>query len=143
MSPFAQALRQLRYLGGLRQQELADLIGCERSYISALENDIKQAPPEAFVEALCKVLALTDHDAAMLRRARQKSRRHYSVPADASTQAYELAHELFTRLDRLNTLQIQGLMAILQLGDMTAGPVPTEGRIRRKDRRPQREEDTM
>jgi len=41
VSPFAEALRDLRFSRGVRQQELADMVGCERSYVSALENDVK------------------------------------------------------------------------------------------------------
>ena len=145
MSPFADALRQLRFARGMRQQELADRVGCERSYVSAIENDIKQAPAAAFVDRVCSVLELGEVESTVLHQARQRSRRRYSLPAEAPKEAYEFASEFFSRMERLSALQLQGLMTILQLGDVSrALDQPAEGRIRRRDRRPQQEqEDAM
>lgn len=145
MSPFAEALRQLRFARGMRQQELADLVGCERSYVSAVENDIKQAPGTAFVDKVCALLQLDETESAALHLARRRSRRRYSLPPEAPKEAYEFAAEFFARIERLSALQLHGLMTILQLGDLPRGLIqPAEGRIRRKDRRPQQEqEDAM
>lgn len=145
MSPFADALRRLRFARGMRQQELADRVGCERSYVSALENDIKQAPAAAFVDKVCAVLQLDEAESTALHQARQRSRRRYSLPPEAPKEAYEFASEFFTRMERLSALQLQGLMTILQLGDLPGAlDHPVEGRIRRRDRRPQQEqEDAM
>lgn len=145
MSPFADALRQLRFARGMRQQELADRVGCERSYISAVENDVKQAPAAAFVDKVCAVLQLDEAESAVLHQARQRSSRRYSLPADAPKEAYEFASEFFSRMERLSALQLRGLMTILQLGDLPRVlSQPAEGRIRRRDRRPQKEqEDAM
>jgi transcriptional regulator with XRE-family HTH domain len=145
MSPFAEALRQLRFDRGVRQYELADRVGCERSYVSAIENDLKQAPGSAFVDKVCAVLQLDEAESASLHQARRRSRRGYSVPAQAPKGVYEFAYEFFTRLDSLSALQLQSLMITLQLGDLArALDRPVEGRIRRRDRRPQQEqEDAM
>jgi transcriptional regulator with XRE-family HTH domain len=145
VSPFADALRQLRFARGMRQQELADRVGCERSYVSAIENDVKQAPVAAFVDKVCAVLQLDEAESTVLHQARARSRRRYSIPPQAPKEAYEFASEFFTRLDRLSALQLQGLMTILLLGDLSKTlDQPVEGRIRRRDRRPQQEkEDTM
>ena len=141
MSPFADALRQLRFARGLRQQELADRAGCERSYVSALENDVKQAPVAAFVDKVCEVLQLSEAESTALHQARRRSRRRYSIPAQAPTEAYEFVAEFFARMDRLSALQLQGLMTILMLGDSPRlSDPPAEGRIRRKDRQRQQPE---
>lgn len=136
MSPFAAALRDLRFKKGLRQYEVADRVGCERSYISSIETDLKQAPPAAFLDRLCRQLGLSNEERNELVRARLKSRRNYSVPSDVSSETYEFVHELFERIEQLSRPQLQALCAVLQLG---AGPVaqamPSEGRIRRSDRR--------
>jgi len=146
MSPFADALRQLRFARGMRQQELADRVGCERSYVSAIENDVKQAPVAAFVDMVCEVLQLDETESTALHQARRRSRRRHSIPPHAPKEAYEFASEFFTRLDRLSALQLQGLMTILQLGDLPKAldQPAVEGRIRRRDRRPQQQkEDAM
>ena len=144
MSPFAEALRQVRFVRGLRQQELAERVGCERSYVSALENDAKQAPSLEFVSSICEVLRLDGEEAAALHGARSKSRRRYSVPAESPKEAYEVASEFFARIEHLSALQLQGLMTILLLGDLAKASTPqTEGRVRRKDRIPRSEESAM
>lgn len=135
MSPFATELRNLRFSKGLRQQDVADAVGCERAYVSSLETDLKQAPPAAFVEALCQRLDLPDGERDTLITARLASRRTYSLPSGVPRATYELAHALFGRIERLSALQIQAIRAILELGDGPAVPLhPAEGRVRRSDR---------
>ena len=144
MSPFADALRQLRLRRGLRQQALADLVGCERSYISALENDLKKEPPPAFVDGIGQVLDLPSEEAAELRQALAKSRRAYAVPAQAPRETYEFVYDLFASLDSLSLLQLQGLRTVLQLGNAQQGPLhESDVRIRRKDRRLEQKEVAM
>lgn len=144
MSPFAISLRKIRFARGLRQQEFADRVGCERSYVSALENDVKQAPPPEFVDSVQKALDLSDCEALELREARAKSRRRYAVPPESPEEVYEFIYELFARLDRLSALQLRGLRTVLELGDGVAQLVPPpEGRIRRKDRRQPDQEAAM
>lgn len=144
MSPFADALRTLRFKLGLRQQELADLLGCDRSYLSALETDLKHAPSAAFVDTLSAALKLTEADAAALQRARGRSQRAYVVPADTPMQAYDFVYELFACLEGLNALQVQAMRAVLELGSSPrSAPLAVEGRIRRSNRRQKEQEEAM
>ena len=50
MSPFSHFLHELRLRHQIRQSELAELLGYEQSYISALEIGAKGPPTEEFVE---------------------------------------------------------------------------------------------
>lgn len=50
MSPFSHFLHELRLRHQIRQAELAELLGYEQSYISALEIGAKGPPTEEFVE---------------------------------------------------------------------------------------------
>ena len=75
LSPFAEALRQLRFIRGLRQQDVAERVGCERSYLSALENDVKGAPDAKFVDALALTLGLSDEERDALQVARCEASR--------------------------------------------------------------------
>ena len=136
MSPFADTLRSLRFRRGLRQQDLAELLDCDRSYLSALENDLKHPPSAAFVHELSSALSLSDEEAAALEGARARSRRHYVVPADTPMQTYEFVFQLFARLEGLSALQIQAMCAVLQLGAApgSVSSVAADGRIRRSDR---------
>jgi predicted transcriptional regulator len=47
MSPFSHFLHELRLQHQIRQSELAELLGYEQSYISALEVGIKGPPTES------------------------------------------------------------------------------------------------
>lgn len=144
MSPFADALRTLRFKLGLRQQELADMVGFDRSYLSALENDLKYAPSAGFVQCLSSALKLQEADIVTLQNARERSQRAYVVPADTPLQTYEFIFELFASLEGLNTLQIQAMRAVLELGQPTNSAACTvDGRIRRRDRRLQNREESM
>ena len=49
MSPFSHFLHELRLQHQIRQSELAELLGYEQSYISALEVGIKGPPTDEFV----------------------------------------------------------------------------------------------
>lgn len=136
MSPFADALRRARFKKGIRQQDLADLMGCERSYVSALENDLKLAPPGDFVERLSARLELTVEEADELQQARIRSRRRYDIPADVPPAAFEFLHELFGRLDHLSEQHLVALGATLKLGQgRSPSATPPEGRLRRRDRK--------
>lgn len=136
MSPFADALRRARFRKGLRQQDLADLLGCERSYVSALENDLKLAPPADFVNRLNKHLELTEPEANELQQARARSRRRYEVPVDVPPLAFEFLYELFSKLDRLSEPHLVALSATLRLGQLgLQAEAASEGRVRRSDRR--------
>lgn len=141
MSPFAQLLRIQRTRRALRQQQLADLLGCKRSYVSALENDLKVAPSDDFVERVCVSLELTEAEAIELRRACACSRRRYDVPVDVPPEFFEVAHELFSRSDRLTQPHLNALLVLLRLSDLAAKKDAfSGGRVRRCDRRPSEED---
>jgi transcriptional regulator with XRE-family HTH domain len=129
MSPFAEALRTLRFQLGLRQQELADLADCDRSYLSALETGLKPAASASFVDTLIAALKLSEAEAQELRRARERSRRTYSVAPDSPAEIYDFVFELFARLDRLSAKQTRALKAVLEIADANGAQIrPGHGR---------------
>ncbi|UGA40203.1 helix-turn-helix domain-containing protein [Chromobacterium haemolyticum] len=66
MSPFAHMLHELRMRYGIRQGDLAELIGYEQSYVSSLEVGIKGPPQPEFITKLIKALDLPPEDQARL-----------------------------------------------------------------------------
>lgn len=107
MSPFASYLRALRKQRGLRQKELAHLLGYEASYWSALERSDKGPPKQDFINRLIRGLELTEEEQAILAQALRLSRRHISLPSRASEREYTLIHQLEPQLGHLSPLQIQ------------------------------------
>jgi hypothetical protein len=63
MSPFARQLSEFRMRHGIRQNELAELIGYDQTYISALEVRLKGPPTSEFVDKLVTTLPLTPAEA--------------------------------------------------------------------------------
>ena len=135
LSPFANALRETRFSKGLRQQDLADLLGCERTYISSIENDLKQVPPSDFVDRLVSALDLSPDEGAALHKDRLRSRRRFVLPSDVPPAAFHLVHDLFEKVEQLSERQVQAISLVLKLGDGRAAQPSGDGRLRRKDRR--------
>jgi transcriptional regulator with XRE-family HTH domain len=59
MSPFARQLNELWLRHGIRQNELAELIGYNQTHISALEVGLKGPPTPEFVDKVVATLPLT------------------------------------------------------------------------------------
>jgi len=62
MSPFSHMLYELRMRFEIRQADLAELVGYEQSYISALEVGSKGPPTPEFIDKLVSVLELSGSD---------------------------------------------------------------------------------
>jgi transcriptional regulator with XRE-family HTH domain len=66
LSPFSERLRALRLRYGVRQKDLAEAMGFEQSYVSALELGIKGPPSRDFVDRLARYLRLSADELAGL-----------------------------------------------------------------------------
>lgn len=128
MNPFAARLRSFRIDKGLRQSDLAEQIGYEQSYISALEIGIKGPPTPEFVLGLVRVLNLSNEEHAILNEAVAASQRKISIPNNAAEEVYWLCHDLQQQLDHLHPAQISLIRTALNLpqdlGRQVAGNPP-------------------
>ncbi len=115
MSPFANQLKSLRVRRGLRQTELADLVGYEQSYVSALELGLKGPPTDEFVKKLIGVLKLSQEEQQILIDAVAASQRKINIPHEASAEVYWLCHKLRQQLERLHPVQIELIETALSL----------------------------
>lgn len=115
MSPFACYLKILRKGRGLRQKQLAELLGYEPSYLSSIERSEKGPPKEDFIRRLINGLCLDEAEQADLQKALKLSRRQVSLPPKASEEEYGLIHELEPQLGRLSPLQIHLIRLALRL----------------------------
>lgn len=131
-SPFSLFFRDLRLRQGLRQHEMAERLGYEQAYISAVELG-KKPPSEDLLRRLVREMGLGDADQEALRQAVRESRRKYVLPDEVPTETYRLCSELWCKIDRLYPAQIQAIRELLKLDDQMAEqpryPVP---RIRRR-----------
>lgn len=62
MSPFASAMNSIRMQHGICQTVLADMIGYEQTYISALAVGKKEQPTQEFVEKLISTFNLSGEE---------------------------------------------------------------------------------
>lgn len=136
MSPFSHLLHDLRLRYGLRQTDLAELIGYEQSYISALEVGLKGPPPIDFVNRFSTGLDLTQEEKTALYQAVDASQRKLVIDADAPSDMFLLLKDLREGVDRLSPEQIQLIRDIVKL-PTSMGPAPQ--RIRRLKRKSKEE----
>lgn len=115
MSPFAKLLREHRLQRGLRQKDLAELIGFEQCYVSALELGFKGPPHQDFVSKCIEVFELNDEEQAELGEAVAASQRKIAVPSEAPTDIYWLCHRLRQQIDHLHPLQVELINTALSL----------------------------
>lgn len=133
MSPFSRFLRSLRTRRGLRQKQLADRLGYEPSYLSALERSQKGPPRQDFIQRLIKGLELSEEEIAELNQALRDSCRQLVLPAQASDDEYALARLLKGQLGKLMPLQISMIEFALRIPEACSTPrhpsaSPKEGR---------------
>lgn len=132
MSPFAESLHSLRLRYGLRQVELAKLIGYEQSYISALEVGLKGPPTDEFLERLAAAISLTEAEREALRAAALASQRKLVIEPDAPPDIYWLLSDLRDEVGHLTPLQVRMIRDVLALRDNMHEP---RERVRRLKRR--------
>lgn len=123
MSPFSSQLKTLRIGRGLRQSELADLLGYDQSYVSSLELGIKGPPTGEFVGHLISRLQLTLDEQATLLEAVAASYRKISVPNDAPEKVFWLFHKLRQQIDHLHPTQIALIETALNLPQEFSRPI--------------------
>ncbi|MEM5431837.1 helix-turn-helix transcriptional regulator [Cupriavidus oxalaticus] len=132
-SPFTTFIRDLRLRSGMRQHELAKLLGYEQAYVSAIELGTKP-PSDEFLGKLGTSLSLNERDNLDMRLAVEKSRRRFVLPADVPTETYLLCHELWAKIDRLYPAQIRALRELVRIDELLADE-PTYGPARLRRRR--------
>lgn len=115
MSPFSILFRHTRDKSGLRQKDLAELLGYEQSYVSAVEIGTKGPPTPEFVQKLISVLALNEVEARQLWEAMDASQRKIQIPSDAPEGVFLLGYELRKQIDHLHPSQVEAMLAILRL----------------------------
>jgi transcriptional regulator with XRE-family HTH domain len=115
MSPFADYLHEFRMRHGIRQTELAKILGYEQGYISALELDKKGPPTEEFTQKLIKSFNFTPQEILHLNDVIDASNRKIVISNDVSKEAYWLIRDIREYLPVLTKAEIDVLRRILTL----------------------------
>lgn len=126
MSPFSRYLVDLRRRLGVRQGELADLLGYDQSYLSALEIGQKGPPTPEFVDRLAKALELSEEEQRVLLATADASERKLTISPKADEEIYLLLRDLRDKLPQLSAAQIRVIREMLRFHD----PEPSNCSIR-------------
>ncbi len=102
---------------GIRQNELAELIGYDQTYISALEVGLKGPPTPEFVDKLVEGLALSRAEEVALRSAAEVSDRKLVLDADSHPEIYLMLAALKRRLRELHPAQARMIRELVDLPD--------------------------
>lgn len=89
------------------------MLGCTRKTITAVENGIGIGERLDLVERLGGALCLGEEEKLELADAARRSQRTYTIPEEASPQAYDLVRQVFDRLDRLTEQEIVAIRNVL------------------------------
>lgn len=140
MSPFSRYLHQLRMQHGIRQAKLAELMGYEQSYISALEVGSKGPPTEEFIKRLINSLGLPPNVQEELRLASDASHRKLIIPADVPEETYWLMHDFREHIGELRPVQIRLIREILGIQNtLKHCDTASVSRLRRRQSKEERE----
>jgi transcriptional regulator with XRE-family HTH domain len=125
MNPFANYLHTARISRGIRQTDLANILGYEQTYISALEVGKNGPPTEVFIKRLIEVFGLTVEESNVLRQTVEASKCKLTLDKDLHQDVFWMVHDLRERLPELSAVQIQLIRQILGLKD-NLKQLPTE-----------------
>lgn len=115
MTPFAQALRELRRRRGVTQRDLAAAIGVSPAYLSALEHGRRGAPNWAFVQKVIGYFNVIWDDAEELEKLAAISNPRVQIDTSGlSPDATRLANVLAERIRGLDRAQIAEILEILR-----------------------------
>lgn len=132
MSPFSQLLHDLRVRHGLRQADLAALIGYEQSYISALEVGLKGPPNMEFLDRVANAMSLGDDERHQLWVTAQASQRKLVISSNAPPDLYWMFNDLRSEMDQLNPVQIRMIREIVAMRRAMSESREPEHRMKRR-----------
>jgi transcriptional regulator with XRE-family HTH domain len=107
----------MRTRRGISQNELAEVIGYEQTYISALEVGKKGPPTPAFVDRLISAFDLPLEEQDRLRDALDASQRKLVIDGELPQNVFWMFRELRHRVSELTPEEIQLIRQVLALRD--------------------------
>lgn len=116
MTPFGTYLEILRRSRRIQQKQLADLMGINPCYVSALERGRKGPPSTEILERLVKNIGLSRDEEEMLWHSVDLSEMTFRLPEGMSQEEFEMVHDLRRHLGRLNEDQVLIIRKVLGLG---------------------------
>lgn len=117
MNPFAEYLERLRRSRNLQQKQLADIMGINPCYVSAMEKGRKRAPADEVINRIIVRLKLSEEEQAALWHAVEISEPQFKLPNTMSKAEFEFVHKLRNSLGHLSHSQLVIMGEALDLGN--------------------------
>lgn len=121
MTPFGEYLEQLRRDRYLQQKQLADIMGINPCYVSALEKGRKGPPSKSILEQLIEKLNLSQEEENGLWRSVELSDLNLRLPNNMTKQEFEFLYELRKNLGKLSQNQLVIMQTALRMGESVVG----------------------
>lgn len=115
MSPASILIKQFRLNRQLQQRLASEKLGYEQSFLSAIENGVKDIPKKEFIPKLIKIYDLNEEEQKILFEAIENSNRRFILPLQAPIEEYEIVNKLNNQLGRLEKRQIQLIQIALNI----------------------------
>lgn len=109
MTPVGQFIFSKRTLRGMTQEQLANLLGVDPSYVSRIERGGKCPNSHHLLQAFVDSLSLSQEDANELFRAANASQRILRMPNASTPAGYEVVVKLISSLPNLTDTQLHFL----------------------------------
>ena len=135
VSPFSQFLHELRMRRNIRQAELADLLGYEQSYISALEVGLKGPPTEEFTGRLIQALSISQTEQHKLHAAIEASQRKLVIDSNAPPDVYWLLKDLRDEVPRISPTKVRMIRDLLGMRELQTEERPESFRKLKRRRK--------
>ncbi|OGB35316.1 MAG: hypothetical protein A3F78_11740 [Burkholderiales bacterium RIFCSPLOWO2_12_FULL_61_40] len=131
-SPVSIFLRELRLRAGLTQLRLAQELGYEQGYVSAIELGLKN-PSTEYLDKLTAALKVSEKEQVKLALVVNQSKRHFTLSPEVSTKTFLFCSDLWEKIERLHPVLLDSLHDLLKYDDLlTERPPEQPTRIRRQ-----------
>lgn len=122
MTPFSTFLIKFRQERGLRQNQMASLLGVEQSYLSALESGQKPPPRKVKLDYIAQKLELNETQTQDLALAAKISEKTIKIPKTVKLQTQEMCHLFQMVLPQISDKQVQIIRLALELSQCEEAP---------------------
>lgn len=117
MTPFGEYLEHLRRSRSLQQKQMADVMGINPCYVSALEKGRRRAPSKQVISRIIERLKLTKDEQSALWHAVEISEPQIRLPSTMSKAEFEFVHKLRNSLGNLSHSQLVIMEEALDWGN--------------------------
>ncbi len=110
---FSLMLKSIRTSQGYKQFQFAKILGCEPSYLSALERAKKDPPKQDKLEQMIKRMGISEEQAQELRNAAEYRIKYIKIPQEINEMVREMCVHLNKKLPNITTGQAKLINQVL------------------------------